>query len=99
KLRGHLQVGIGRDVEMTDTLIVLDDGYARSFGDEADEPRSAARDAEIDLVLELEQLVEQRAIRRHELHRLVLEAVHQRGVGLQRLASSAQERGVSAAQA
>ena len=65
---GELDVGGGVHVDVAHALVVLDHRDARVLGDVADQALAAARDAEIDQVVELHQLGDRLAIgHRHQL--------------------------------
>jgi hypothetical protein len=59
----HVEIGIAVDVHVAHALVVFDDGDARFFRDGANQPFPAARDAEVDQVIELQQLVDGGAVR------------------------------------
>ena len=68
QVQRQIKIGGGIHVQMADTLVVLDHRHPRVFGDEADQAFSAARNREIDDVVELQQF--------H--HRLAAQIVDQR---------------------
>ncbi len=62
----HVEIGVAVDVHVADALVVFDDGDARFFRDGANQPFPAARDAEVDQVIELQQFVDGGAVSRRD---------------------------------
>ena len=99
----------GVDVDVTDALVVLDHRDARVLGDEADEPLAAARDAQVDQLVEHDELRDRFTIGdRYELDGFGrqlrggepgLHRAKQRAIGLERLAAAAQDARVAGLEA
>ena len=53
----------GVHVDVADALVVLDHRHARVLGDEADQALAAARDAQVDQIVELDELGDRLAVR------------------------------------
>ena len=104
---GHLQVGLGLDIDMADTFVVFEDRNFRALGDGANEALATARHAEVDVLPQREQFPDGFAVgRRHNLDRVPREISdlllrrfdHDFGddaVGIQRLLATAQDRRVA----
>ena len=58
----NLQVGVLVYVEVADALVVLDDGDATRLVDEADEPFAAARDNEVDVLVQGQHFLHRRPV-------------------------------------
>ena len=103
---GHRQVGGGVHVDVAVALVVLEHRHGRLGGDAADQPLAAARDYQVDVLVQPQQLADGVAVRRrHQLHGVggqvigpqgVLQDAVQGRVGLERFLAAAEHQGVAA---
>ena len=59
---GHLQIGIGVDIDVADAVVVLDDGHAGAGDDFFDQTFAAAWDDEIEVLIHLGHVLDAGAV-------------------------------------
>ena len=99
--RGHVEVGARIHIDVTEALVMLEDGYGGALGDQPHELLAATRDDEVDQAVEREHGHDRRAIGGvHDLHRVggqasllhgLAEHVDDGRIGSERLAAAAQQ--------
>ena len=98
----HRQIGGSVHVNVAVALVVLEHRHFRFGGDPADQSLAAARNDEVDALIQLQQMADRVAVRRrHQLDgvgrqtavcQTFLENAMQGGVGVQRFLAAAQAR-------